>query len=187
MRALLRHRWILVTGAALAALLMGLGVSLTPKARAPLPTPTLGSPSHAYSPFAVRVSGHPAFGVVTFKRVGADIPAVDDPSYEEVAESLAMSLADASTGAVATEVVYTPALMDPDNHVFCDANHLYVDYWTTEADGFGYSLWSGCGADDRFALSEVAPTVDGGIAALVRDITKALEAAQRTGCYRRAC
>lgn len=158
----------IVSAAAIAALL-------------PRPEPP---PTHAYSPFAVRVAGHPAFEVITFKRVGHAVPDSSDPSHEEFAASLAANLS--AEGVLMTEVVHVPELLDPNAHVFCDADHLYVDYWAT-SPGWGYSLWSGCGEDERFAWSEFPVSEGDPLDALSLEIINALATADQTGCYRREC
>lgn len=194
-------------GAALAALALAApGCAPTRDAPAPAPratpvvsvpgTVTHELPGHRYSPFAIRLDGHAAFDVVTFKDVSATLP---DPALqidELMAEAFALALRN-TRPTLMTEVVHEPGLLDPGNHVFCDRRHLYVDFWQSPGaaaglDGkWGYSLWSGCGEDDRFAWQEVdasaAAELGAQIEHVVRGITRSLHVADGAQCHRRDC
>lgn len=157
------------------------------------------APGHRYSPFALRLDGHSAFDVVTFKDVSDPLP---DPALqidELMAEAFTIALRGTHPGLL-TEVVHEPALLDPSNHVFCDRRHLYVDFWrspqspaSVRPDGprWGYSLWSGCGEDDRFAWQEVDGPAAYGLAEqidrVVDDIARRLSVADARACHQRRC
>jgi len=153
------------------------------------PTSVVDAPR--YSPFAIRLDGHQTFDVVTFKDVSQR---ANDPALqvdELMAEAFSLALRESHPG-VLTEVVYEAGLLDPGNHVFCDRRHLYVDFWRTSASGkWGYSLWSGCGEDDRFAWSEVDGPAAYGLAeqieVVVEAISRRLAVADRSACHRRQC
>lgn len=147
--------------------------------------------AHTYSPFALqmRQAGLP-FSIISFKDVGMSIPEEDRAFvYESIAQGLAAAL-DHPTAPMSSEVQHLAAIADPNNHLHCESRHIYVDLWR-EAAGWGYSLWSGCGADDEFAHRAVsAPTDHGAIASyepLTRDIADRLRDAVRTGCFTRRC
>lgn len=152
------------------------------------------APTHRYSPFAIRLDGHRSFEVVTFKDVSQPLPDPALQTDELVAEAFAIALR-ATHPAVLTEVVHEPDLLDPDNHVFCDRRHLYVDFWRTpRADAevlWGYSLWSGCGEDDRFAWQELDGPAAYGLAEqverVVDHIARRLSVADAAACHQRRC
>lgn len=153
------------------------------------------APAHRYSPFAIRLDGHRYFDVVTFKDVSQTLP---DPALmtdELMAEGFALALR-RTHPAVMTDVVHEPALLDPGSHVFCDRRHLYVDFWQSPAaaaDGprWGYSLWSGCGEDDRFAWQEINGPAAYGLAEqverVVDHIASRLGVADARACHQRRC
>lgn len=154
-------------------------------------TSTLPRPAQRYSPFAIRLDGHDAFDVVTFKDVSQTLP---DPALhvdELMAEAFAIALRNSHPGLL-TEVVHEPKLLDPGSHVFCDQRHLYVDFWQSGAPSrWGYSLWSGCGEDDRFAWQEVDAPAAAELAVqverVVDAISRRLQLADGAGCHRRDC
>lgn len=154
-------------------------------------TSTLPRPTHRYSPFAIRLDGHDAFDVVTFKDVSQTLP---DPALhvdELMAEAFAIALRNSHPGLL-TEVVHEPKLLDPGSHVFCDQRHLYVDFWQSGAPSrWGYSLWSGCGEEDRFAWQEIdapgAAELAVQVERVVDAISRRLQLADGAGCHRRDC
>ncbi|MEL6179101.1 MAG: hypothetical protein AAFS10_09110 [Myxococcota bacterium] len=149
------------------------------------------SASHnRYSPFTLKVSSGP-FEVVSFKDVGlmSHEPVESDPLLETIAESLSHKLTAQGQG---SQVNYSAAIMDPTNHCACESSHLYVDLWRTQASGWGYSLWSGCGEEDQFAWREVVGVparVDliEQVEPLTQSILDDLSRATRRGCFRRSC
>ncbi len=169
-----------------------------PPPPAPLGGPTMSAagapdgPTHRYSPFAIRLDGHGAFDVVTFKDVSRPLPDPALQTDELMAEAFAIALR-ATHPRVLTEVVHEPELLDPGNHVFCDRRHLYVDFWRSGPDParWGYSLWSGCGEDDRFAWQEVdgpaAYDLAEQIERVVDDIARRLGVADARACHQRRC
>lgn len=190
----------IVTLTALAALVTFVAPRPTPptapaaRATAVVSTPgTITAPEtrHRYSPFAIRLDGHHAFDVVTFKDVGHPL---SDPHLhvdELMAEAFAIALRQSHSGLL-TEVVHEPALLDPRSHVFCDRRHLYVDFWQAATGSrWGYSLWSGCGEDDRFAWQEIDAPAAAELATqverVVDDISRRLQIADGKRCHRREC
>lgn len=144
------------------------------------------APSVAYSPFTVEVEGHGAFDVVTFKHVGAQ--SLPEPSFhfEAVAEALAMSL---ERRDLETAVVYDAKLTHHDAHYACSIDRLYVDFWPVSG-GWGYSLWSGCGEDDRFEWQEFSSTATDPttqMTELADHIGSSLSHADARHCYAKAC
>jgi len=154
------------------------------------------APGHRYSPFAIRLDGHGTFDVVTFKDVSH--PPLDPAlqTDELMAEAFTLALRGTHPGLL-TEVVHEPALLDPGNHVFCDRRHLYVDVWRSpqaapiDSPRWGYSLWSGCGEDDRFAWQEVDGPAAYGLAEqidrVVDLIARRLSVADARACHQRRC
>ena len=145
------------------------------------------SPDH--SPFALRVNGHPSFDSVSFKNVSHG-QRVDQHTFELMAQSVALALKTTHPN-VLVEVVHSPTLANPDNHLFCDQRHLYVDFWGTEgSQSWGYSLWAGCGHNDRFEWRQLTlPKGDLAthIDQLSRDLSHRLKHADERHCYQRAC
>ncbi len=148
--------------------------------------------AHFYSPFALRMRtpGLP-FSVISFKDVGMSIPEPDRAFvYEGIAEGLAHALTHAGEGPMSSEVQHRLAVADPNNHLHCEGAHIYVDLWR-ETEGWGYSLWSGCGEDDEFAHRAVTASVEhvrlASLEPLTRDIADRLRDAVRTGCFTRNC
>jgi hypothetical protein len=118
----------------------------------------------SYSPFVVDVdsASHDAvpFHLISFKDVGMSLPddATRQVAYESLAEALSLELADLSgdPGApTSSSVRHDHGLTHPSAHLACEGGHIYVDVWRSGEGGpYGYSLWSGCGEDDRFAYNE---------------------------------
>lgn len=138
-----------------------------------------------YSPFVVGVEGTEAFTVISFKDVGMSLNPGDRAYlYESLAEGLAAELRQGAP-TLATIVDHDASITDPQAHLACEAGHVYVDLWRAE-DGWGYSLWSGCGEDDRFAHREItAPPAS--VEPLASDIASQLRVALRTSCFVRHC
>ncbi|MEM9072455.1 MAG: hypothetical protein AAGE52_28370 [Myxococcota bacterium] len=173
---------------ALGALGVGCGSSeATPD---PLQSPELTVPAvpessdPIYSPFVVQVGDAP-FSVISFKDVGMSIPQDDrEFMYESLAEGLSMELA-----SMESAVQHMPHMSEPANHLSCEGQHIYVDLWR-EDQGWGYSLWSGCGEDDQFGRHAVEVEGDERIASmesLSTHIASRLRDAVRTGCFTRHC
>ncbi len=139
-----------------------------------------------YSPFVLDVDADVPFAIISFKDVGMSLPSTDQAFvYESLAESLASEL---DGREIMSRVRHVPEILDPNNHVACEGEHIYVDLWKSSSsagDRFGYSLWSGCGEDDRFAFQDerVLATVD----ALAQDIASSLSNAVETRCFTRLC
>lgn len=150
--------------------------------------------AHQYSPFVVHMHGADLpFGVISFKDVGMSLPEDERPFvYESLAQSLTMQLEQHAN--LSSEVRHTVEILDPANHAFCEGRHIYVDLWEA-GEGWGYSLWSGCGEDDRFAHRELASAVAAApagdhiasIEPLVRDIADSIRDAISSGCFTRRC
>lgn len=167
----------------------------------PAPASDTAAPAPNYSPFVLDLHtaapGALPFHVVSFKDVGMSLPddAARQHAYETLAEALSLEIAGLTTelGAPMTSSVrHDHHVTDPAAHLACEGGHLYVDVWRSGADGpYGYSLWSGCGEDDRFAYNEsVGP--DSGVASsamdpLAEEIAESLEGALRRRCFQRAC
>ncbi len=161
-------------------------------AAAPEPTQAEAPTPASYSPFALAVGGEAPFQLISFKDVGMSLP--EDARgyvYESLAESLASSLGRRPDGPLTSHVVHDPTLTDPAAHLACEGGHIYVDVWSS-GEGYGYSLWSGCGEDDRFAHREIAAREAGDdtVAALLplaEDMAAQLRSAVATGCFTRHC
>lgn len=148
----------------------------------------------SYSPFVVHMSrpqGLP-FQHISFKDVGMSLPEDERVmAYETLAESLSLELQRAIDD-VSVEVRHTVEILDPAAHLACEGQHIYVDLWRA-GEGWGYSLWSGCGEEDEFAHEEVEPVrvaIAGSAESfepLARDIAESLVDATRTGCFTRDC
>lgn len=141
-----------------------------------------------YSPFLLDVSEAP-FGLISFKDVGMSLPAEERALvYESLAEELSLALR-RDLAPMSSMVRHDAAITDPNNHVVCTGRQIYVDLWS-EADGWGYSLWSGCSEDDEFAHRAVRVDRTDRLASLdplADDIAKSLRAAVRRNCFTRLC
>ncbi len=150
---------------------------------APAIPPAPETPDPIYSPFVVRVGNAP-FALISFKDVGMSL-ADDERSlvYESLAEGLSLELA-----SLQSTVEHEPAIADPASHVACEAEHIYVDLWR-EGEGWGYSLWSGCGEADKFGHHRVEADGDhlASIDPLANHIASRLREAVRTGCFTAHC
>ncbi|MEM1349782.1 MAG: hypothetical protein AAGI01_14565, partial [Myxococcota bacterium] len=145
--------------------------------------------SFHYSPFILRLEGS-HFDLVSFKDVGMKFGDEDaEVVYETIAESLAMSLAEDEALGIEAEVAYDERVLDPKNHVSCGLTQLYVDVWRDAASAkWGFSLWSGCSEDDKFAWKELeydAKRVDPieQITPLTKSIAHTLRKASETECF----
>jgi len=153
-----------------------------------------GADGPSYSPFVLHMSrptGLP-FGALSFKDVGMSLPDEERVvAYETLAESLSLEL-QRRMDDLSVEVHHTVEILDPAAHLACEGRHIYVDLWKA-GEGWGYSLWSGCGEEDEFAHEEVEPTrvAIAGTAEsfepLTREIVASLVDATRTGCFTKYC
>lgn len=147
-----------------------------------------------YSPFVVHLEGSP-FAEVSFKDVGLarPNPTPTDPLLEAISESFAYKIREHGTFGGDSQVVYDERILDPDNHLFCGSNHLYVDVWHSQSpDRWGYSLWSGCGEGDNFAWKEVPATGDAKdlpdqVEPLTSSIVESLAEASANNCFQKTC
>lgn len=148
----------------------------------PAPTPT-------YSPFVLQMSSELPFSSISFKDVGMSVSADERALvYEEVAQSLAYALAADPDLPMSSEVLYSEAAADPASHTACGNAHIYVDVWAPAGhERWGYSLWSGCSEEDRFAWHEVDREAEDDIDALARGIASSLKHAVRTKCFVHRC
>ena len=146
-------------------------------------------PTADHSPFVLRINGHPTFSTISFKNVTSKTSA-SQTDFELMAESLALTLR-RSHPHLLVEVVYAPEFLNPTNHLFCAERHLYVDFWgLKKGHVWGYSLWSGCGEDDRFAWRQFDDHVVDialQIERIAYDMGQSIKRADQRGCYRRMC
>jgi hypothetical protein len=169
------------------------------RSREPVPVPRALAETN-YSPFVVDIdASHDAipFHLISFKDVGLSLPddAARQVAYESLAESLSLELGDLSSdlGApMSGSVRHDQRLTLPSAHLACDGGHVYVDVWRSAPGGpYGYSLWSGCGEDDRFAYNEsvVASSEEAthSMDPLAHEIAASLEDALRRRCFQRSC
>lgn len=123
------------------------------------PAPADPPPSEGYVPFSVSVDAPHWFHAATFKDVG--LRAASDADRRLVVEAIGDAFAQRLSRQVPARLEYDPAVADPAWHRQCRGHHLYVDLWrSTAPDRLGFSLWKGCGADDRVAWSEVPAPPD---------------------------
>lgn len=157
-------------------------------------------PGPHYSPWVVTLQSRAEPGVeqqfdeISFKDVGLSsfTPAERPETFEAIAQSLATQLGGDAELPLQSHATYSEAMSRPENHRSCAPRHVYVDLWESEDPArWGYSLWSGCGEDDRFAWEELSRTGDahGGeaITRLTRHIAGSLRTAIQTGCFTRRC
>ena len=190
----------LVTGAS--ALLLALGALGCTADPAPAGHLTRPAREPLYSPWVVELSNATdapmSFDEISFKDVGLREVAAPDRErvYEAIAQSLSAELAVSveptePAETLSAQVSFSEAMSDPANHLSCAERHVYVDLWDRSSPSrWGYSLWSGCSEDDRFAWRELRRSSadgDGGIAELTRSIAGSLRSAMRTGCFSRTC
>jgi hypothetical protein len=118
--------------------------------------PPAASPAarEAYAPFTVTVDGPHWFHTVTFKDVGLRAPS--DADRQAIIEAIGDAFAHRLSRRVPAHLDYDPTVAEPVWHTQCRGHHLYVDLWRSSGpDRVGFSLWKGCGADDRVAWVEV--------------------------------
>jgi hypothetical protein len=134
------------------------------------------------------------FEAISFKDVGMSVPKEHRQFvYESIAESLALQLSSDDRLPMSSQVRYSRKITKPEHHRHCEAKHIYVDLWhNASSEHWGYSLWSGCGAEDRFAWKKVsAPKGNkdavASIEPLARDIASSLRQAVQNECFRRTC
>lgn len=192
-------------GAGVVAVVGGLGVALWlgTGQSVPVEPDPLPDAEHAgtrdegprYSPFIVRVDAMNRslpFDVISFKDVGMSVPEQSRAYvYESIAQSLSRQLSSGDALPMTTSVRYSEAIADPTAHRACEGRHIYVDLWNhASSEHWGYSMWSGCGRDSRFARNE---HLHGGgdawasVRPLTRDIAARLREAVRTGCFTTRC
>ena len=150
-----------------------------------------------HSPFIIEGDGDIPFEKITFTDVGLTAPEpgpADDYLLEAIAESLAVELRRHEELEFDPEVQYRESLRDPSNHLYCDREHLYVALWRGyEPDRWGYSLWSGCHEQQKFAWQEVSDDAPDDadivtrIEPLAEDIVERLDDARDEGCFSHAC
>lgn len=156
--------------------------------------PTLAD-INPYSPYGVRVFENSHFDVVTFKDVGVSHFSNDrSPLLESIAVSLATNMSIDPTMPYRAHLVHNEKFADPDSHVYCDMNHIYVDLWTATApDRFGYSLWSGCNETDQFAWEELPMKISGtteyftAVEVLTGRIADKIRDADHRDCFTQTC
>jgi len=146
-----------------------------------------------YSPFVLKVSGQAVlFEQITFKDVGMSVAPEDRAFvYEAIAETLSSQLAEDTEMSLDVRVIYSEDITDPAFHRACGANQVYVDLWhDASSPKWGYSLWSGCSEEARFAWRELgtseadpATTVE----PLAHEIAADLAKAVATGCFTARC
>lgn len=148
------------------------------------------APGPSYSPFVLQMSGGELpFGQISFKDVGMSVePSERGHVYEALASSLASELASHPAAPMSSEVVYSEAAADPSSHLACGVAHIYVDVWAPQGtERWGYSLWSGCSEEDRFAHREVPRSTAMDVSSLSRDIADTLRSAIERRCFVASC
>lgn len=151
--------------------------------------------SHRYSPFVVQLpKGSAPFDMISFKDVGVSGDQQEaEALYETLAESLSLELASWPEAPLSSQVVYSEEITDPNNHKSCGSRHIYVDVWSTSAPPrWGYSLWSGCDEESRFAWREVPrehqhKDMAASVSGLTRDMSSALRKATTANCFTTDC
>jgi hypothetical protein len=147
-----------------------------------------------YSPFVVKLEGGP-FDTVSFKDVGLkrESKDPDDPLLEILSESLVYEFSQQDALDYEARVVYDPKILDVSNHLYCGANHLYIDVWhSSSPDRWGFSLWSGCSDIDNFAWIEVPDTRSAAdltlhVEPLTAGIVNELAKAAASNCFQKTC
>ena len=200
---------LLLVGAPLAASVYGGGdapeAAQAHPAReaAQAPEPEVAVPP-SYSPFVLDLQVSEAaqvpFHLISFKDVGMSLPddAARQMAYESLAEALSLELGHLSmetpsgvASGLVSSVRHDLQITDPDMHLACEGGHLYVDVWQSSDEGpYGYSLWSGCGEDDRFAYNDRVAAVEqapDSMDPLAHEIAQSLEQALRSRCFQRSC
>ena len=148
-----------------------------------------------YSPWVLDVEDPAAsFESISFKDVGLMSVAPADRAivHHEIAEALSSELGGDAPMSLSTHVRYDLAMSLPETHLACTGGHIYVDLWDgSNPERIGYSLWSGCSEEGRFAwqevLSEAAPDRRTAIHTLARSIAGSIKKARQTRCFTRSC
>ena len=153
------------------------------------PAPAAEAPREAfYSPFVVDVPhASVPFSQITFKDVGMSLAPEDRAHvYEVVAESVRESL---QSEGIEASVSYAAEWSEPEHHLACQGEHLYVDMWQSGADRWGYSLWSGCEEESEFGRGDVLGDRDPVVAAspVAAHIAQRIQAAVDARCFRKHC
>lgn len=156
-----------------------------------------GATEEYHSPFYIAGEGDLYFERITFTDVGLNAP---DPGpaeplvMEAIAESLVQQLERREALDFTGRVDYDKNLEDPAAHMHCDRQHLYVALWRGwEPDRWGYSLWSGCHEQQKFAWEEVLdphpdhPDVVTWVEPLVDSIVDSIEEADEEECFSAKC
>lgn len=152
-------------------------------------------PEPYHSPFLVEIQGGP-FDRATFKDVGLERGDGEEPDamlLEAIAESFALDMQSHTELEADAEVHYDENIAEPDNHLHCEIDHLYVDLWQGESpERWGYSLWSGCSELDNFVWREVpfekgADVLPESVAPLTDSIVESLAKAAHRGCFQKNC
>ncbi|TXD32319.1 hypothetical protein FRC96_18060 [Lujinxingia vulgaris] len=153
---------------------------------------------HYYSPYYLTLTGGDfVFRTVTFQDVGMKQPE-PGPMAPEVFEAIAHSLAEKFTEheklSFSSQVFVDRGLEDPNNHLFCESEHLYVALWRGYSpDRWGYSLWSGCAEEHQFAWEEVLDPVGvdkdllGSVEYLTESIAESVSKASESKCFLANC
>jgi hypothetical protein len=156
--------------------------------------PERAAAKNPYSPYGVQVHENQHFDVVTFKDVGVShFGEQRDPLLEAIADSLAMNMSIDPTMPYIARLVHDEEFANPDSHIYCDMNHIYVDVWTSEEpDRWGYSLWSGCSESDQFAHEELEVDLHSddylsAVQALTNRIADDIRRADRDDCFTQSC
>lgn len=151
-----------------------------------------------HSPYFLEGQGELQFDTITFTDVGLMAPEGGGPADQELLEAVARSLAEELTARdrldyLAT-VDYDEQLRDPANHLYCDRRHLYVALWRGwDPDRWGYSLWSGCHEQQKFAWNEIDDEVDREedvrtrVDPLSEAIADSVEEAYQDDCFTTTC
>lgn len=139
------------------------------------------APGPVYSPFAVQVQGQYWADVISFKDVGLKAGDVDARALwlEALADGLAVAMeGPAGAEALIAQKIFSSDLSKPEAHTHCEGRHIYVDLWRSHSpDRLGFSLWKGCGAEDKFLWEEVPSDIPGPA------IMSNVEAAARLGAH----
>ncbi len=146
-----------------------------------------------YPPWVIEVRGENLpFDEISFKDVGmSHVPAARRAQvYEAIVRALSAELE--AHEALSASVRHSEAAARPEWHQNCVPRHLYVDLWQdTNPERWGYSLASGCTAEQRFARREIprsaGPDDRATIDVLARSMEDSVHEALRTGCFRRSC
>lgn len=145
-----------------------------------------------YSRWVVDVRGAELpFDEITFKDAGLSL--IELARRDAVDEAIARALADAlGSDALSASVRRSEAAGRPESHLFCAPRHVYVDLWHGRSpERWGYSLWSGCADEQRFAWRELEREAGSSERAMIERLAGGvagdLREALRTRCFTRSC